>query len=168
MCFVWMSPHRVNQFELICPFELKMQFFNNNSQGNVSNWWLGYHLWNSLMWLSLDLIDDESTLVQVMAWCRQTTSHCLDRCWLRFLSPFGLTRPQWKGVVNLYLNMFIPLDCVYLCHSVVKLRFRLHSQKQEKIITPTVNKICFIFIQNIDIQDSKIHKGFLLTGIEYG
>ena len=26
-------------------------------------------------WMSLDLTDDESTLVQVMAWCRQATSH---------------------------------------------------------------------------------------------
>ena len=29
----------------------------------------------ALRWLPQDLIDDESTLVQVMAWCRQATSH---------------------------------------------------------------------------------------------
>ena len=35
------------------------------------------------------------TLVQVMAWCRQATSHCLSQCWPRSLSPYGVTRPQW-------------------------------------------------------------------------
>ena len=34
-----------------------------------------------------------STLVQVMAWCRQATSHYLSQCWPSFLSPYGVTRP---------------------------------------------------------------------------
>ena len=49
----------------------------------------------ALRWMSLDLTDDKSTLVQVMAWCRQATSHYLSQCWPRFLSPYGITRPQW-------------------------------------------------------------------------
>ena len=44
--------------------------------------------------MSLDLTDEESTLVQVMAWCRQATSHYLSPCWPRSLSPYGVTRPQ--------------------------------------------------------------------------
>ena len=36
-----------------------------------------------------------STLVQVMAWCRQATSHYLSQCWPRSMSPNGVTRPQW-------------------------------------------------------------------------
>ena len=48
-----------------------------------------------VIWMSLDFIDDQSTLVQVMAWCCQTTSHYLNQCWPRFLSPYGVTRPQW-------------------------------------------------------------------------
>ena len=39
--------------------------------------------------------DDKSTLVQVMAWCRQATSHYLSQCCPRSLSPYGVTRPQW-------------------------------------------------------------------------
>ena len=31
--------------------------------------------------MSLYLTDDKSTLVQVMAWCRQATSHYLSQCW---------------------------------------------------------------------------------------
>ena len=43
----------------------------------------------------LDLTVDKSTLFQVMAWCRQATSHYLSQCWPRSLSPHGVTRPQW-------------------------------------------------------------------------
>ena len=35
------------------------------------------------------------TLVQVMAWCHQATSHYLNQCWPRSMSPYGVTRPQW-------------------------------------------------------------------------
>ena len=45
--------------------------------------------------LSLNLTDDKSTLVQVMAWCRQETSHYLNQCWLRYPTPYGVIRPQW-------------------------------------------------------------------------
>ena len=31
--------------------------------------------------MSLDFTDDKSTLAQVMAWCRQATSHYLSQCW---------------------------------------------------------------------------------------
>ena len=58
-----------------------------------------------LRWFSLDLTDDKSTLVQVMAWCRQATSHYLSQCWPRSVSAYGVTRPQgvktisWKVAV---------------------------------------------------------------------
>ena len=42
-----------------------------------------------------DLTDDKPTLVHVMAWCRQATSHYLSLCWLSSMSPYGVTRPQW-------------------------------------------------------------------------
>ena len=37
---------------------------------------------NALWWIPQDLTDDKSTLVQVMAWCCQATSHYLSQCWL--------------------------------------------------------------------------------------
>ena len=49
----------------------------------------------AIIGMSLDFTDDRSTLVQVMAWCRQATSHYLSQCWSRSLSPYGITRPQW-------------------------------------------------------------------------
>ena len=50
---------------------------------------------NALRWMPWDLNDDKSTLVQVMAWCRQATSHYLSQCWPSSMSPYGVTRPQW-------------------------------------------------------------------------
>ena len=47
------------------------------------------------------------TLVQVMTWCRQTTSHCLKQCWPKSMSPYGITRPQWdKGIAWNNYTMF--------------------------------------------------------------
>ena len=59
----------------------------------------------ALRWMSLDLTDDNSTLVQVMAWSRQATSHYLNKCWPRYLMPYGVTRPQWvKQEVLIHCN----------------------------------------------------------------
>ena len=48
----------------------------------------------TLRWKSQGLTDDKSTLVQVMAWCRQAIGHYLNQCWPRSMSPYGVTRPQ--------------------------------------------------------------------------
>ena len=53
-----------------------------------------------LIGMSLDFTDDQSTLVQVMTWCRQATSHYLSQCWPRSMSPYGITRPQWVNWTN--------------------------------------------------------------------
>ena len=44
--------------------------------------------------MPMDLTDVKSTLIKVMAWCRQATSHYLSQCWLSPLSPYGVARPQ--------------------------------------------------------------------------
>ena len=54
----------------------------------------------ALIRISLDFADDQSRFVQVMAWCHQVTSHYLNQCWLRSLSPYGVTRPQ-RGWVKM-------------------------------------------------------------------
>ena len=41
----------------------------------------------ALIWKSLGFTDDQSTLVQVMAWCCQATSHYLNQCWSRSPTP---------------------------------------------------------------------------------
>ena len=56
-------------------------------------WGISYEI--ALRWMPLELTDDKSTLVEVMAWCRQATSHYLSQCWLSPLLPYGIARPQW-------------------------------------------------------------------------
>ena len=60
----------------------------------------------TLRLISPDITDDKSILVQVMAGCRQVTSHNMSRCWPRSMS-YGFTRPQW-----LKLNWFRHYDIV--------------------------------------------------------
>ena len=60
----------------------------------VINSW-GISCETALLWMSLDFTDEQSTLVRVMACCRQATSHYLSQCWPRSMSPNGVTRPQW-------------------------------------------------------------------------
>ena len=64
----------------------------------VTDGW-GIFCETTLRWMSLDLTDEKSTLVQVMAWCRQATSHYLSQYWPRSLTPYGVTRPQWVKLV---------------------------------------------------------------------
>ena len=45
-------------------------------------------------WVSLDLTDDKSTLIQVLAWCRQATIHYLSQCWPISVSPYDSARSQ--------------------------------------------------------------------------
>ena len=65
----------------------------------VDGWGISCEI--ALIWMSPDFTDDQSTLVQVMAWCRQATSHYMNQCWPRSISPYGVTRPQWVNYHNL-------------------------------------------------------------------
>ena len=45
-------------------------------------------------------IDNKSSLVQVMAWCRQATSHYLNQWWLSLLMHICVTWPQWVNYMT--------------------------------------------------------------------
>ena len=49
----------------------------------IDGWGISCEL--AFIWMSLNLTYDKSTLVQVMAWCCQATSHYLSQCWPRSL-----------------------------------------------------------------------------------
>ena len=72
-------------------------------------WGISYKI--ALRWMPLYLTDDKSTLVQIMVWCRQATSHYLSQWWLSPLSPYGVTRPQW---VNHSLQCYFTGDMVII------------------------------------------------------
>ena len=68
-----------------------------------------------LTWMPQVLTDDKSTLIQVMTWCHQATSHYLSQCWPGSLSPYGVTRPQW---VNKHNTPNPVCSVATICHQV--------------------------------------------------
>ena len=71
----------------------------------------------ALRWVSLNLTDHKSPLVQVMPWCRQVASHWLSQCWPRY----GQTRqwvkrgpfkPRWlSNCIVIWKRVFIARSC---------------------------------------------------------
>ena len=64
----------------------------------IAGWGISREI--ALIWMSLDLTNDQSKLVQVMAWCRQATSYYLSQFWPSSPSPCGVTRPQWVQITH--------------------------------------------------------------------
>ena len=78
----------------------------------------------ALRWTSLDLSDDKSILVQVMACCHQATSHYLNQCWPRSLPPYSATRPQW--INKTYPKIKTPIissTCVWSSNELKRLDY---------------------------------------------
>ena len=46
------------------------------------------------------------------AWCRQATSHYMNQCWPRSLSPYGITRPQWINGISIQ-EQWLSGDIIY-------------------------------------------------------
>ena len=82
------------QFNSLSPgrFEQKFRYAIFKLVSVTDGWGISWKI--PLRWMPLYLTDDKSTLVQVMAWCRQATSHYLSQCWPRSLSPYGVARPR--------------------------------------------------------------------------
>ena len=80
---------------------------------------------------SMNFTDNKSTLVQVMAWCRQATSHYLSQCWPRSMSPNGVTRAQWVNEPIVWHLMNISFHCTF--HCLFKTLSRLAIKKPSKL-----------------------------------
>ena len=84
-------------------FELNFRYVIFKQILLIDGW--GISCETALIWMSPDFTDDQSMLVQVMAWCHQATSHYLSQCWTRSLSQYGVTRPEWVRVpINFCLH----------------------------------------------------------------
>ena len=47
-----------------------------------------------------DLAGGYLTLVQVLVWCRQATSHHMSQFWTRSMSPYDATKPQCDDYID--------------------------------------------------------------------
>ena len=113
----------------------------------IQNSSLGAHCKIVLRWMPQNLMSEKSTLVQVMAWCRQATSHYLDQCCPRSLMPYGIISPWWVNVEKVRLwNTNCTITFVVVCRlccrrrswrdAVVTRRKTTHcgqASKQDKI-----------------------------------
>ena len=88
----------------------------------------------------------KSTLVQLIAWCCQTTDLCLNQCWTRSMWPYG-TLPQWvlkksfhptstvryRRILLAILNNIIWSINIYLKSSVDK-RFFINTVSADDLV----------------------------------
>ena len=77
-------------------------------------------------WTPQELIDGKSTLIQVMAWCRQATSHYLNQCWPRSVSPCGVTRPRWVNVLATKISWMLYFNTLRLGQNWDRQHFQIH------------------------------------------
>ena len=109
----------------------------------------------ALLLMSLDCTDDQSTLVQVMAWCRQATSHYLIHCWPRYMSTYGVTRPLWVNPVNFsIICCFIFQNKTYRI-SDQSIGFRI-SGLIHKLLA-LVNNVLFSHLTILPISPAKVY-----------
>ena len=96
--------------------------------------------------MPLNLTDDKSTLVQVMAWCRQATSHYLSQSWPRFMSPYGVTRPQWVECwAHIRHTISHPIVYVWL----INCKYRLSITGTDGVIVACQHLITGYKVQNM-------------------
>ena len=101
-------------------FEWNFRYLTFQIISVIDGWIIAFEL--ALRWMSLNLMDDESTLVQVITWCRQATSHHLRQCWPRSLSPYEVTSPQW---VDIYLNQLVSYHISWKANFMLRIHLKL-------------------------------------------
>ena len=99
---------------------------HGNFKSTISEhlWWIKFMSTSckiALRWMPQITFDDKLTLVQVMAWCHQATSHYLNQSWLRSMLPYGTTRLQWVNCYYLYIKILYHIVSQVSCWYQAKL-----------------------------------------------
>ena len=80
-----------------------------------------------------------------MAWCHQATSHYLSQCWPRFMSPYGVVRPQWVNSTNAALLSIWPPGMNFSQMRIILEQFT-SMEKHFKILSAKYQPFCSGFI----------------------
>ena len=104
---------------------------------------------------------DKSTLVQVMAWCRQATRHYLNQCWYRFMSPYGVTGSQRVK----YSLGSGPCVCISLCDQWAVYTFKdsrdlSHITNGNKNIQPVEYNFIYRALKKVSYMSKNITHNF--------
>ena len=89
--------------------------------------------------------DDYSALVQVMAWCRQATSHYLSQCWHSFISPYISCRYIYVVIMPQWETSYPSMGCTTQLRikSIISLRYSsIDSPLRMGIHFAKVNVLC--------------------------
>ena len=105
----WIEMHQPHyDVTVMCDSNLKNIIFKPILQNRN----MGARCVITLWWMQHKLCNEQSTLVQVMTWCRQATSHYLNQCWPRSMTPHGVAWPQC--VNNSIINSFLRYRLFYI------------------------------------------------------
>ena len=128
----WIHHQRVH-LKSGCAYEIWMWFEKGNFQSCFTAWCLQIFIWECPQ------LNAKSTLVEVMAWCRQATSHHLSPCWPRSLLTYDIIRPQWINNTNLSYSVSSNLLSIFEiacltddCTCTVVLNSCTSGEKQEE------------------------------------
>ena len=80
-------------------FEWNFRKVGFNVISVVDDWGISCEV--AFRWMSPDITYDKSTMDQVMAWCRQETSHFLSQCWPR--SKQAYLKCRYISIFTLYM-----------------------------------------------------------------
>ena len=86
-------------YQIIRLWETRHSSSISDLQTNNKETYLEHFLWYYLIWMPWALTDDYSTFIEVMACCRQKTSHYRRQCWPRSLT--------WRGLTHVVTVLFI-------------------------------------------------------------
>ena len=158
MTFTDICYHFLPRIRISSKHYLQIAISFNSPLGDL-NWILWKKDWSQFLWLMvevplvklpadecyylLDLTDDYSALIQVMAWSHQVTSHYRSQCWPRSMSPYGISKLQWVKCnwkpcgKYLYLYCFNGRKCDWL-HPI--------SAERKLSISPWLLLILFIYL----------------------
>ena len=81
-----------------CPLEIWIESLIDDYQDNLVAHGCGMSHEIARRWMSVKLKGEKSTLVQVMAWCRQVTNYYPSQCGARSVSPCVVNVPQWLNI----------------------------------------------------------------------
>ena len=111
----------------------------------------------ALNWMSLDFTEDKSTLVQVMAWCRQATSHYLSQYWPKSVSPYGVIWPQWVNLESITKKLY-ELDDNVNMHFIHKIHHQNMMWMKLILVIDGWGEIVFRW-KSLDLTDDKNPSG---------
>ena len=97
-CWIWKFYDKILEFNTLKP-EQSAWYIRYDISPMCFLWWKCLICTiSSLIYVSDGLVEDKSTLDEVMAWCHQAASHYINHCWPRSGATFNLIGPQWVKI----------------------------------------------------------------------